>query len=872
AARPHTSFYRVRKFVKRNRGLVNSLIAIAAILILGVISTSLGWMWALKERDRANIKSQESIQLAEKALTSQRKAEALLKATKVKSAWSDWKLGNVESAWETINSLDDENLVWENCFLRTEFSSSEHVLYGHASSIGTLELSEDRKWIASGSRDLTIRIWDAKTHEIVHEIYTDFFPTSIRFSNDSRSIFYSDIQNRVLKVDLKSLKSKVLAEFETDVLDIQLHEPSDSLFVSTNNTDRKISGLTVTELGTGTPGIFTVSMRDRKQVPVVLFEKEPPAKRVLVSQNRKLLITCQGNRIQTWKLNGKDQFQKALSMTKHASDVNDIAWNESEEFVVSGGVDKTVRVWDLETGEEKYSFFDHENSVTAVSVSPDGQKIASASEDRTIKIRNLKEDRVLKCQGHYDTVSSVEFLDNNRIVTCSDDFTVRIWDAQNRKSTWVNKVHQHTVWMACFVDDFRIASVSEEGRLCIHRYDTGKILNQYQSDCSFLSLAHDSRQNKLIVGDDLGRIHLIDLETFQPVRILNHPGLIWDVALSSDGQMLVSASSDQTVKIWNTNDWTMRKTISAHSQGASSARFSKDGKRLVTSGDDQTIRVWQTSDFTELASLNGHSTGIWRAVFSPDGTKIASSTQNGEIFIWDGTTYQLINQIYGHTNQVAGLAFSNQGNRLVSASDDRTIKIWDFNTGTELFVLRDKSDSEIIHVAFSPDGRKLISTNNRGWITVRVAENLERQPARPYLPNDAVETANRLMAQIMKVGESDEVCEANLQEALESICYFPSHESYAVAGACYYFQGRYNEAKKVLEKAYRLEKVVYGEPDFLPYIEAFLGLVYIELGNQKLADQYRGMFLAEVDDETANWQSHKDVIRLKELLCECFDE
>src|SRR5262249_43015508 len=154
---------------------------------------------------------------------------------------------------------------------------------------------------------------------------------------------------------------------------------------------------------------------------------------------------------------------------------------------------------------------------------------------------------------------------------------------------------------------------------------------------------------------------------------------------------LASASSDQTVKIWDATTSQEARTLT---RGGGCVAFSPDGKRLASGGLDTVaneqgnlvsgVKVSDAQTGKELLVLRGHLGGIRGVAFSPDGKLLASCDmgrqKGGTVKVWDAQTGRELLSLQGHTNWVFGVAFSPDGKRLASASRDATVKVWDTQT------------------------------------------------------------------------------------------------------------------------------------------------------------------------------------------------
>ena len=195
-----------------------------------------------------------------------------------------------------------------------------------------------------------------------------------------------------------------------------------------------------------------------------------------------------------------------------------------------------------------------------------------------------------------------------------------------------------------------------------------------------------------------------------------HTGSVDSVAFSPDGRRLASASSDQTVKVWDLATGQESLTLKGHSDRVWSVTFSPDGQRLASASYDQTVKVWDAATGRESLTLKGHTDWVASVAFSPDGQRLASASADTAVKVWDLATGLESLTLKGHTDRVFSVAFSPDGQRLASASSDKTVKVWDAATGLELLTPKGHSGT-VSSVAFSPDGQRLASSADQ---TVKV--------------------------------------------------------------------------------------------------------------------------------------------------------
>jgi WD40 repeat protein len=242
---------------------------------------------------------------------------------------------------------------------------------------------------------------------------------------------------------------------------------------------------------------------------------------------------------------------------------------------------------------------------------------------------------------------------------------------------------------------------------------------------SVASIAISPDGNRIISGSWDNTIKVWDAATGDEVMTLRgHKYGVTSVAFSPDGKRIVSGSWDNTIKIWDAATGVELRTLRGHGRSINLVAFSPDGKCIVSASVDNTIKVWDTANGAELMTLRGHRGGVSSAAFSPDGKRIASGSSGSAdktIKIWDAATGAELMTLRGHNyrgdGSIGSIAFSPDGKRIISGSSDRTIRVWEAATGAELMTLRGHGNS-VGSIAFSPDGKRIISGSSDNTIKV----------------------------------------------------------------------------------------------------------------------------------------------------------
>jgi WD40 repeat protein len=390
-------------------------------------------------------------------------------------------------------------------------------------------------------------------------------------------------------------------------------------------------------------------------------------------------------------------------------EVTDVVFLDGGRRLASVSDDKTLKIWDATNGEMVLSLREGAHELTGLAVSPNGQRLASASGIGTkiwdtTPVDAMAGEEALTLLGHTDLIWGLDFSpDGRRLASASGDATVRVWDARTGYEEHVYRQHVRTVFDVAFSPDGRnIASVSwqlaegEPSYLQVWDATTGKdILRLRGSTVEGRSVAfspHDGRW--LVTGSHRGELTVWDTTTDRIVRTLQpNPELdsasVWGLVFSPGGQRLVSVTREGMVIVYDATRWGEKIpqeplfTFQAYKTPIrGSAAFGPDG-RLVMPGDENTVNVWDVSQsgkrdgLVPQLTLRGHTAQVWGVAISPDGRWVASGGEDNTVKLCDAHIGgELLYTFRGHSSVVSRVAFSPDGKRLASASFDKTVRVW----------------------------------------------------------------------------------------------------------------------------------------------------------------------------------------------------
>lgn len=392
------------------------------------------------------------------------------------------------------------------------------------------------------------------------------------------------------------------------------------------------------------------------------------------------------------------------------------AFSPNGQTIATGDTSGNVCVWDA-TGIQKLFVGLHDNWVTGVVFRPDGQEIISCSEDETIKTWNAQTGECLKTfTGHTGWIMGIDLSrDGCLLVSASIDHTVKVWDAHS--GDCLHTLTGHTDWLygiAISADGNWVASGGNDSLLRLWNPRTGKCIYTLTGNVGRIQQVVFDPNCQYVLSAASRQVMMWDLQTGQLLRSFAFPSFINMIKLNQDASVL-AVSLVEALQLLNMQTGKCVKTLQGHSKKVPALGFSPDGERLVSGGYDQKIKLWDTSNGRCIKTWEGKVNWLRTVVFSPDGRTLASGGIEPEISLWDIETGQCIGNLVGHTSSIKEVSFSHDGTMISSACDDADARIWDAATGECLQVLKGHS-TIVLSSAFSHDDKLLASSSEDNTI------------------------------------------------------------------------------------------------------------------------------------------------------------
>jgi WD40 repeat protein len=411
-----------------------------------------------------------------------------------------------------------------------------------------------------------------------------------------------------------------------------------------------------------------------------------------------------------------------------------VALSPDGKTLAAGGSDKTVRLWNVNTGAERKPFEGHEGPVTCVAFSPDGKLLASGSQDKSVIVWMVKDGtEVTRFKEHTTPVLTLAFAGSGRQILSggggSDpkdakpiDCELRLWEVETGNETRTFPGHSKPiVRVAVSPDGLRAYSSSQDGTLRLwdmktHKEAAPSIAAQGTAPFQAVSFSADGSRAVAAAGP---QIYLLDTATNRVLRIIPQEIAVADLALFPDG-LRVLFPQHNTLRLWDMVEDKEVRPQFGHQAGVQSIDFSSDGRYLISGGKDKAVCVWDFEKIQNVRTLH-HDNSVVSLAVTPDlrfifSSALRSPSNNPPIREWDFESGRTVRDFGPGTPTPPQLALSPDGRTLASTVPDGFLHLWDVESDQEKAKLEWPKKNPV-RVGFLTN-KQVFALNNQGEVAI----------------------------------------------------------------------------------------------------------------------------------------------------------
>ncbi len=575
------------------------------------------------------------------------------------------------------------------------------VQAGHYASVTAVCYSDDGKFIATGSSDKTIILWQRSDGRQIRSFHgSESSITHLEFNRQGTSVLSVSYDGTLILWDILSGNLIKKMKPDADIFTCASFSPDGKKVV----TGSRKSWISVWDLLSGEKTL------DLKPIPVNLYSEKgfeyPESGNISYSKDGKFIVAGAGDNtaILFDAVTGKEIRKFKNTYSTCTTCVIEAAITPDNKYILTAQSD-SVKMFDRVSGTIVRSFYGQGGTPENLSVSSDNHYVC-AIEYGVAEIWEIKTGKLVTRTGNYSENKILALAispDNKQFVTGSEKRISEIWDITsgdklNTLKGYLNQVNERLLtnsymYWAALVNEAKLSpdgkyiAVGRTGNNAkIIEFNTGKVYKTLTGHNSMvISLNFSSDGKYLATGGLDGKAIVWDVESGTPVRTISFPDknlAIFSVDISRDGKMLATADWGGYVVIWDIETGKNIRAISPHDGNAVyQVRFSSNGVYIISAGLDRKLKLTEIDTGEEIRVFKGHTDLVNSINLNPEGDRIITAGWDGTIRVWDFMSGLQILKIKAHQGGVYNAKYDPSGKYIVSGGDDFLVKEWDANTG-----------------------------------------------------------------------------------------------------------------------------------------------------------------------------------------------
>jgi WD40 repeat protein/serine/threonine protein kinase len=691
------------KWIQRNP-IPTALFTVSSLALLALIAVIVGQAYSVRLQ-KLNNELGYAIEIARSA---QAEAEEQRTAVGNLERWvrylrdihladEAWQNGQVQRISGLLAHCPADLRGWEWHYLQGLVHKNGRALQHH-SGVFCLAFDPGSRLLASGCQDGSVWLWDLQTgaSRTMAEQHAGTV-WSVAFTSDGRLLASAGDDRRVR-----------IWESATGRLVRILHRHGGPLRSVVFSPDGTILA------AAGKDGAIKLWDPRRGEEVRILPGHPGGVASLAFASNGRLLASCGTDRlVRLWD---PDSGAVVRSLEGHVEDIRGVAFSLDSKVLASAASDGTLQTWEVATGKA-LSTLNPLQRVPLLGVAMGPQdRLAAASESHMVYFWDKEVLHTLR--GHNHRIQAAAFSpDGQYLASASPDWSVRLWpvnEAQEYKQFPMQR--ERGLGGSFGLQGRQVTDVALDGAIRVWDVKSGQLVRNWEAELDRPRSVAFSRNGRLLAGAGRkGRIACYDLNSRTLVHDWSHGASARAVAFSPNEACLASADDDGVIKVWSLISDRQLYMCKGHAGPVRALAFSPDG-RILASGSLDGVRLWDAAAGNSLYPPIEKTPRVVALAFSPGG-QLAVAQMGGNVTIWDPGASKCLATLVGHGAMVWSLAFTPDGTRLASASRDLTVKLWDVASGQEVLTLRGFS-AEVIGVAFNEDASSLVTTDLAGSVRI----------------------------------------------------------------------------------------------------------------------------------------------------------